>query len=176
MRNLKTKFNTLRRSDGFTIIEIMIVLAIAGVIMLIVLLAVPALQRNSRNTTIKSSAASVAGGISTFASDNNGTAPNVFTFTSPTLTMGNAATACTGSPTTTQTVTLSGSIKVNCITAVPAAQVPASTLDVWPGEACPASQPAGQVAPTAGTASANATAIYYSTETTSGLVDQCTST
>jgi prepilin-type N-terminal cleavage/methylation domain-containing protein len=31
---------------GFTIIEVLIVLAIAGVIMVIVFLAVPALQRN----------------------------------------------------------------------------------------------------------------------------------
>jgi prepilin-type N-terminal cleavage/methylation domain-containing protein len=35
---------------GFTIIEVMIVLAIAGLIMLIVFLAVPALGRNARNT------------------------------------------------------------------------------------------------------------------------------
>ena len=34
---------------GFTIIEVMIVLALAGILMLVVLLAVPALQRNSRN-------------------------------------------------------------------------------------------------------------------------------
>jgi prepilin-type N-terminal cleavage/methylation domain-containing protein len=37
------------RRGGFTIIEVMIVLAIAGLILLIVFLAVPALQRNSRN-------------------------------------------------------------------------------------------------------------------------------
>ncbi|MDQ3065292.1 MAG: prepilin-type N-terminal cleavage/methylation domain-containing protein, partial [bacterium] len=33
-------------NKGFTIIEVLIVLAIAGLIMLIVFLAVPALQRN----------------------------------------------------------------------------------------------------------------------------------
>ncbi len=42
-KNLKSK------NQGFTIIEVLIVLAIAGLIMLIVFLAVPALQRNSRN-------------------------------------------------------------------------------------------------------------------------------
>lgn len=36
--------------DGFTIIEILIVLAIAGLIMMILFLAVPALQRSARNT------------------------------------------------------------------------------------------------------------------------------
>ena len=35
---------------GFTIIEIMIVLALASLILLIVFLAVPAMQRNARNT------------------------------------------------------------------------------------------------------------------------------
>lgn len=38
-----------RASRGFTIIEVLIVLAIASLILLVVFLAVPALQRNSRN-------------------------------------------------------------------------------------------------------------------------------
>lgn len=43
-----------RKESGFTIIEVLIVLAIAGLIMLVVFLAVPALQRNSRNTNYRS--------------------------------------------------------------------------------------------------------------------------
>lgn len=58
--------------EGFTIIEVMIVLAIAGLIILIVLLAVPALQRNSRNTAIKNDASAIASGITEFASNNDG--------------------------------------------------------------------------------------------------------
>jgi prepilin-type N-terminal cleavage/methylation domain-containing protein len=46
----KHKKTSLR---GFTIIEVMIVLAIAGLIMLMVFLAVPALGRNARNTERK---------------------------------------------------------------------------------------------------------------------------
>jgi prepilin-type N-terminal cleavage/methylation domain-containing protein len=38
------------RQSGFTIIEILIVLAVGGLILLVILLAVPALQRNARNT------------------------------------------------------------------------------------------------------------------------------
>ena len=70
--------NKLKKSDnkGFTIIEVMIVLAIAGLIILIVLLAVPALQRNGRNTAIKNDASAIAGGISEFASNNDGIGPN----------------------------------------------------------------------------------------------------
>jgi prepilin-type N-terminal cleavage/methylation domain-containing protein len=49
-----------KNTDGFTIIEVIIVLAIAGLIILIVLLAVPALQRNARNTSRKSDATIVA--------------------------------------------------------------------------------------------------------------------
>jgi prepilin-type N-terminal cleavage/methylation domain-containing protein len=39
------KINILKNKEGFTIIEVLIVLAIAGLIMLVVLLAVPGLQR-----------------------------------------------------------------------------------------------------------------------------------
>lgn len=38
------------RHQGFTIIEVLIVLAIAGLVMTMVFVAVPSLQRNSRNT------------------------------------------------------------------------------------------------------------------------------
>ncbi|MEO6761687.1 MAG: prepilin-type N-terminal cleavage/methylation domain-containing protein [Candidatus Saccharimonadales bacterium] len=74
---MSRKLKDLKRSvdRGFTIIEVMIVLAIAALIILIVLIAVPALQRSSRNTTIKSDAASVASAISNFETNNNGVMP-----------------------------------------------------------------------------------------------------
>lgn len=65
-----------KSSEGFTIIEVMIVLAIAGLIMLIVFLAVPALQRTSRNTQRKNDVSSLLSGIAQFASNNNGTQPS----------------------------------------------------------------------------------------------------
>src|SRR6185312_7970966 len=61
--------------EGFTIIEVMIVLAIAGLILLIVFLAVPALQRSSRNTQRKNDAAAVGGAVANFISNNGGTVP-----------------------------------------------------------------------------------------------------
>jgi prepilin-type N-terminal cleavage/methylation domain-containing protein len=64
-----------KRNEGFTIIEVMIVLAIAGLIMLIVFLAVPALQRNSRNTQYKNDAASLLAGATEWSNNNNGTIP-----------------------------------------------------------------------------------------------------
>ena len=68
--------NKTKDSKGFTIIEVMIVLAIAGLIMIIVFLAIPALQRNSRNTERKSDAARIASAVSNFVSNNNGTVPS----------------------------------------------------------------------------------------------------
>jgi prepilin-type N-terminal cleavage/methylation domain-containing protein len=64
-----------KSTEGFTIIEIMIVLAIAGLILLIVFLAVPALQRSSRNTSRKNDAARVSTAVSDFVSNNNGALP-----------------------------------------------------------------------------------------------------
>ena len=57
---------------GFTIIEVLIVLAIAGVIMLVVFLAVPALQRNSRNTQRANDASLVASAVNECISNKNG--------------------------------------------------------------------------------------------------------
>jgi prepilin-type N-terminal cleavage/methylation domain-containing protein len=69
--------NKLKKSnsEGFTIIEVMIVLAIAGLILLIVFLAIPALQRNSRNTQRKNDAAAYAAAVSEDVNNNNGVIP-----------------------------------------------------------------------------------------------------
>ena len=68
----------VRQQDrkGFTIIEVMIVLAIAGLIMLIVFLAVPALQRTARNTTRKNDASAIAAAVADFIDNNGGSLPN----------------------------------------------------------------------------------------------------
>ena len=61
-----------KRTEGFTIIEVLIVLAIAGLIMLIVFLAVPALQRNSRNNARTSEAARVSAAATDCLANRNG--------------------------------------------------------------------------------------------------------
>ncbi len=66
---MKTK---LRKQQGFTIIEVLIVLAIAGLILLIVFLAVPALQRNSRNTQRTSDISRALGAAQEVLNNNNG--------------------------------------------------------------------------------------------------------
>jgi prepilin-type N-terminal cleavage/methylation domain-containing protein len=60
---------------GFTIIEVMIVLAIAGVIIAAVLIAVPQLQRNQRNTSRKAVVGRVKTEVDNYVGNNNGSAP-----------------------------------------------------------------------------------------------------
>lgn len=70
LRNLK------KQQKGFTIIEVMIVLVIAAVILLIVFLAVPALQRNSRNTQRKNDASKMTSVLQEVATNAGGTLPS----------------------------------------------------------------------------------------------------
>jgi prepilin-type N-terminal cleavage/methylation domain-containing protein len=66
-----------KTGHGFTIIEVMIVLAIAGLIMAIVFFAVPQLQRNARDNQRQSVANRVKAELDTFASNNQGAYPFV---------------------------------------------------------------------------------------------------
>jgi prepilin-type N-terminal cleavage/methylation domain-containing protein len=61
-----------KREEGFTIIEVLIVLAIAGLIMLIVFLAVPALQRNNRNTSRSNDVSRALGAAQEVLNNANG--------------------------------------------------------------------------------------------------------
>jgi prepilin-type N-terminal cleavage/methylation domain-containing protein len=69
------KFKKVNQSKGFTIIETLIVLAIAATIFLVVFLAVSALDRSSRNTARKDDAAAILAGIGDFVANNNGALP-----------------------------------------------------------------------------------------------------
>jgi type IV pilus assembly protein PilA len=60
------------RQKGFTIIEVLIVLMIAGLIMVIVFLAVPALRRNARNTQYNTEARSILTAYSEISSNKGG--------------------------------------------------------------------------------------------------------
>jgi prepilin-type N-terminal cleavage/methylation domain-containing protein len=70
-----SKLKKSNKEEGFTIIEVLIVLAIAGLILLIVFLAVPALQRNSRNTNRRNDASALTAAVSEYEDNNNGTLP-----------------------------------------------------------------------------------------------------
>jgi prepilin-type N-terminal cleavage/methylation domain-containing protein len=166
----------LQKSDnkGFTIIEVMIVLAIAGLIILIVLLAVPALQRNSRNTAMKSDVSALTGAISEFQSNNDGQAPlsansqqngSTYNFNNASGTVSPArvqgSDAITDGQATTAAITgTAGSIYIDfgmsCTNGTVGGTVTAPTFT-----------------PVATSANARAAAIIYSTESSSGLQIHC---
>ncbi len=64
-----------KADEGFTIIEVLIVLAIAGLILLVVFLAVPALQRNSRNTQRKNDIGNTLSAFGEYTNNNAGALP-----------------------------------------------------------------------------------------------------
>lgn len=145
-----------RKDSGFTIIEVMIVLAIAGLIMLIVFLAVPALQRNSRNTSLKADAAAVGAAVNEYQSINNGAMPTNAAVASGVITISGAGTAATG--------------KANGATTGGNGAMPttAGVVNVTFGVKCNAGGTG------TGAASTRSAAILYNLETTSGLAPQCT--
>ena len=71
----KSTHKLTRREQGFTIIEVMIVLAIAALILLAVFLAIPNVQRSSRNSGRKADAGRVGTAATNFAGNNNGSLP-----------------------------------------------------------------------------------------------------
>lgn len=60
---------------GFTIIEVVLVLAIAGLIFLMVFIALPALQRSQRDTQRRDDMARLGSMITQYQSNNNGRIP-----------------------------------------------------------------------------------------------------
>lgn len=88
--------NLKKRNGGFTIIEVLIVLAIAGLILLVVFLAVPALQRNSRNTQAKNAASAVLGAISEYVNNNDSQLPTALSITNGAISVTGTGTASTG--------------------------------------------------------------------------------
>jgi len=73
---MQKQLHKLKDQKGFTIIEVLIVLAIAGLIMVVVFLAVPALQRSGRNNALNTDANNLLSGIGTYVSNNGGSLPN----------------------------------------------------------------------------------------------------
>lgn len=61
---------------GFTIIEVVLVLAIAGLIFLMVFIALPSLQRSQRDTERRNKMANVQTKVMDYQNNNNGKLPN----------------------------------------------------------------------------------------------------
>ncbi|UTX51284.1 type II secretion system protein [Candidatus Saccharibacteria bacterium TM7i] len=67
--------NTTQTKKGFTIIEVVLVLAIAGLIFLMVFIALPALQSGQRDNARKNDVSIVASAVNSFTSANRGADP-----------------------------------------------------------------------------------------------------
>lgn len=149
-------------SKGFTIIEVLIVLAIAGLILLVVFLAVPALNRNSRNTSIKSDVQNVLGGVSEYRAANDGSNPTTIGTSSGLVTYG-AGTGTSikvqGSTTATHTPFAEA--------APTKASLTAGIVTVMLNAKC------GATPADAPIASNRSVAAYYTIETSSDTVVQC---
>lgn len=66
-----------QQDEGFTIIEVVLVLAIAALILLMVFLALPALQRNQRDTQRKNDVSRLQSALNNYKSSARGALPPV---------------------------------------------------------------------------------------------------
>lgn len=64
-----------KREQGFSIIEVLIVLAIAGLLMAVIFIAVPQLQRNARDNTRQNLVNRLKSEMETYSSNNQGKYP-----------------------------------------------------------------------------------------------------
>lgn len=150
-----------QKSDGFTIIEVLIVLAIAGLILLIVFLAVPNLQRNSRNTQRKNDVQSILGAVSEYESNNAGALPGAYDSTTGAL---------------TGTGSASANVKLGYYTGITFADgksaavgpLTSDTVEIVTGAKCDTAN-AGKTVP----GSARQVTALYEIETSSGLTATC---
>lgn len=157
---------THKHQDGFTIIEIMIVLAIAGLIMLIVFLAVPALQRSARNTQRKNDVSAISAAIANYIDNNGGALPaNIGGTNSPLQICGSS---CATGNTETATLGYYVATDVSIGTSPPATQTDADVyLDL--GYGCNANNTG------VGNATPRTVAVLYAVESsTSTVSQQCT--
>ena len=67
----------IKAKKGFTIIEVVLVLAIAGLIFLMVFVALPALQRSQRDTQRREDMARFMTQLENYKSNNSGKIPNL---------------------------------------------------------------------------------------------------
>lgn len=66
----------VKKNKGFTIIEVALVLGIAGLIFLMVFIALPAVQRNASDAQRRDDIATLLGAIKKYQTNNRGTLPD----------------------------------------------------------------------------------------------------
>ena len=155
---------TLRQAAaaGFTIIEVLIVLAIAGLILLIVFLAVPALQRNSRDTQRKRDASRVLAAAHEVLVNNGNSIASLTGGSSGNIATTIGALSYYGSTSTNPVVAAGTATATNTETV--------DTITVWTGAICGSGANAGKATSTG--ASSRQLAVTYKLESSGGTI-QC---
>ena len=149
---------------GFTIIEVLIVLAIAGLIMLVVFLAVPALQRNSRNNGRQNDATRVASAVSDWTANNQGK-----TFTAGTSNANLTAVVSSVGTLNQTTLVVSGTGANFTVATGTQSALTTDAMQIVTGAQC--GDNGATVADTS--ASSRKTALQYTKESTSGYIGAC---
>ncbi len=90
------KIFKISNKKGFTIVETLIVLAIAALILMIVLIAVPDLQRSAQNSNIRTDAQNIASAIQTYEGNNQGLLPGSVKNNNGTIEVTSASSSSTG--------------------------------------------------------------------------------
>jgi prepilin-type N-terminal cleavage/methylation domain-containing protein len=124
---MSNKLKELRAKEGFTIIEVIIVLVIGAVIMLAVFLVVPQLQRTQRNARQQDNARRALAGIQQFASNNNNTFPTAAQLLQQTGTLTNPV---------GNTDLVAGSISIGAAGSSTASTPSAGNLVIFNGATC----------------------------------------
>jgi len=81
----------IKTNKGFTIIEVVLVLAIAGLIFLMVFVALPALQRSQRDTQRREDLSRVGTALTQYQTNNNGKLPGTGTCSGNTTTLSSSS-------------------------------------------------------------------------------------
>ncbi len=156
--------NFTKNQSGFTIIEVLIVLAIAGLILLVVFLAVPGLQRNAHNTTAKNDVAAVLGAVNEYTNNNSGALPKAVAAggmgSGGTVTVGDTTANCAtaGANCATAKVGYFDAANISVVAATPAAAPATGNLVIVLGATC-----SGNL-PVVSATSARSVAAYYTLE------------
>ena len=160
------------KTQGFTIIEVLIVLAIAGLIMVVVFLAVPALQRQARNNALSTNANNIFTGVNNYLSNNNGTLPT--TPSSLTAPSSGVVTIGGSSGSNSETVRVDASIAKVVIDngAAPiTATSPVGTVEIITGTNAKCNATASGI--TAGGGTGRSVALLYVAESGSNNIVKC---
>ena len=173
LNNLYSQQTGFTRTDflkkdfgGFTIIEVMIVLAIAAVIMVVVFLAVPNLQRSSRNTQRRTDANNILSVANEYKSDNSGAAPGCYILANGSFSVGSdTSSTCAKNLVSTKVSTqTTAPTAASFVTAVPGTlpATPANgTIIIYSGAQCTNNAPA----------TGAGVVVWYSVEP--GTISQC---